>query len=576
MSDQTAAVPPGETQTETTGSDPKWWTLVAVCTGVFMLLLDVTIVNVALPDIQTELNASLSDLQWVIDAYALSLAALLLTAGSLADLFGRRRLFVIGTVLFTLGSVACGSAQDILFLTLSRAFQGIGGAAMFATALALLASAFHGKDRGTAFGVFGATTGVAVAIGPVLGGVLTSGLSWRWIFFVNIPICFVAIAVSLIKVRESKDPNAGSPDWFGFVSFSLALGALVYGLIEAGQESWGEQKVVASLVAAAVLMVVFVVSQMLQRNPMFDLNLLRKPTFTGGLLAAFGVSASIFSLLTFLVIYVQNVLDYSAVATGVRFLFLSVASFFAAAIAGRLTERVPVKWLIAPGFLILGVGLLLITGIQTDSSWTHLIPGLTVAGVGIGMINPPLASTAVGVVTVDRSGMASGVNSTFRQVGIATGIAALGSIFSQQVGDAARPALSGKVPSAALDGLTSALSGGQVHAAAAGAQKAATAAGGPDAGHKAFDLVNQVGTSAVVDSLNHLVLIAAVLAFVVGGLCLVLIRQKDFVVRGGPPQGAPAEASDGEAPPGEHVGTPAAEEADLPEGGAHAAGTHRA
>jgi EmrB/QacA subfamily drug resistance transporter len=517
------------------GRDPKWWTLVAVCTGVFMLLLDITIVNVALPDIQVELDASLSDLQWVIDSYALSLAALLLTAGSLADLYGRRRVFAIGTVIFTLGSIACGASQDIFFLQVSRAFQGIGGAAMFATALALLASAFHGKDRGTAFGVFGAVTGVAVAVGPVLGGVLTSGLSWRWIFFVNIPICVVALSVTALRVQESRDPRAGRPDWFGFVSFSLALGALVYGLIEAGQTSWSEQKVVVSLVASAVLLVVFLVSQVVQEHPMFDLSLLRKPTFTGGLIAAFGVSASIFSLLTFLVIYVQNVLGYSAVETGVRFLFLSGASFFAAAIAGRATEHVPVKWLIGPGFLVLGVGLLLILGIQDDSSWTHLIPGLIVSGVGVGLINPPLASTAVGVVSVDRAGMASGVNSTFRQVGIATGIAALGSIFSQQVTDAVAPQLSGKVPPAAADGLTAALSGGQVHVAAAASQKAATASGGAQAGQQAHDFITRIGTSAVVDALNHIVLISAVLAFVTAVLCLVLIRQKDFVVRGGPP-----------------------------------------
>jgi hypothetical protein len=330
-------------------------------------------------------------------------------------------------------------------------------------------------------------------------------------------------------------------------------------------------------VASAVLLAIFVVSQLVQSKPMFDLSLLRKPTFTGGLIAAFGVSASIFSLLTFLVIYVQNVLDYSAVETGVRLLFLSGASFFAAAIAGRLTERVPVKWLIAPGFLILGVGLLLILGIQTDSSWTHLIPGLTVAGIGIGMINPPLASTAVGVVPVARSGMASGVNSTFRQVGIATGIAALGSIFSQQVADAVRPDLAGKVPASALDGLTGALSGGQVQAAAEGAQKAAQASGGQGAGKQAFDLVNGVGTSAVVDALNHVVLIAAVIAFVSGLLCLFLIRQKDFVVRGGPPAPeAVATDSRDKVPAGEHLGEPVTSEADLPEGGAHAARTHRA
>ncbi|MCY7395350.1 MAG: MFS transporter [Nocardioides sp.] len=525
----------------------KWWTLAAVCTGVFMLLLDITIVNVALPDIQRELDASLSDLQWVIDAYALSLAALLLTAGSLADLFGRRKVYVIGLVLFTVGSVACGAAQDVTLLSVARAFQGIGGAAMFATALALLASNYVGKDRGVAFGIFGATTGVAVAIGPVLGGVLTSGLSWRWIFFVNIPICVLALAITILKVAESRAPRAGRPDWIGFVVFSLALAALVYGLIEAGQDGFSETRVIACLVASVLLLAAFVVSQLVQERPMFDLGLLRKPTFTGGLVAAFGVSSSIFSLLAFLVIYVQNVLDYSAVQTGIRFLFLSVASFFAAAIAGRLTEKVPAKWLIGPGFLILSLGLFLIYGIQDDSTWTHLIPGLTVAGVGIGLINPPLASTAVGVVTPERSGMASGVNSTFRQVGIATGIAALGSIFSNQVTAAVRPDLEGQVPDAALDGLTAALSGGQVQAAADTAQAAATQSGGATAGQQAFDLVSSAGTSAVVDALNHITLISAVIALVAGLLCLVLIRQRDFVGHGGPPAGDRSEARESEA-----------------------------
>ena len=401
MSEQTATAATPET---TIGRDPKWWTLVAVCLGIFILLLDITIVNVALADIQDDLGASLSDLQWVIDAYALSLAALLLTAGSLADLFGRRLVFVIGAALFMVGSVACGAAQDILFLQLARAFQGIGGAAMFATALALIASAFQGRDRGVAFGAFGATTGVAVAVGPVLGGVLTSGISWRWIFFVNVPICLLAIAIAATRVRESHDPRAGRPDWFGFGTFSLALGGLVYGLIRAGQTAWDDGRVVACLVAAAVLLAVFVVSQLVQDDPMFDLGLLRKPTFTGGLIAAFGVSASVFSLLTYLVIYVQNVLGYSAVGAGVRFLFLSGAAFVAAAIAGRLTEKVPAKWLIAPGFVVLGVGLLLIHGIEVDSSWTHLIPGLIVSGLGVGMINTPLASTAVGVVTCGALG----------------------------------------------------------------------------------------------------------------------------------------------------------------------------
>jgi EmrB/QacA subfamily drug resistance transporter len=512
--------------------DPKWWTLVAVCLGVFILLLDITIVNVALADIQDDLGASLSDLQWVIDAYALSLAALLLTAGSLADLYGRRRVFVIGTALFMAGSIACGAAQDIFFLQLARAFQGIGGAAMFATALALIASAFQGRDRGVAFGAFGATTGVAVAVGPVLGGVLTSGLSWRWIFFVNIPICLAAIVIGLIRVRESHDPRAGRPDWFGFVSFSLALGLLVYGLIRAGQDGWDDTRVITCLVAAAGLLVVFVISQVVQDDPMFDLSLLRKPTFTGGLLAAFGVSASIFSLLTYLVIYVQNVLGYSAVQAGVRFLFLSGAAFFAAAIAGRLTEKMPVKWLIAPGFVVLGVGLLLIHGIEPTSSRTHLIPGLLLSGVALGMINTPLASTAVGVVPVERSGMASGINSTLRQVGIATGIAVLGTIFAHHVADGIRSGLAGTPAADQSDRISTAVTGGQteavIQAAPAGVR----------------DQLAAVATSSFVDALNNITMIAAVLAFATAIACFALIRQKDFVEQGPSQTSEPSEPSE--------------------------------
>ena len=432
---------------------------------------------------------------------------------------------MIGAALFMAGSIACGAAQDTLFLQLSRAFQGIGGAAMFATALALIASAFQGRDRGVAFGAFGATTGVAVAVGPVLGGVLTSGLSWRWIFFVNVPICLLAIAIAVTRVQESHDPRAGRPDWFGFGTFSLALGGLVYGLIRAGQTEWDDGRVIFCLVAAAVLLVVFVASQLRQTHPMFDLGLLRKPTFTGGLIAAFGVSASVFSLLTYLVIYVQNVLGYSAVGAGVRFLFLSGAAFFAAAIAGRLTEHVPAKWLIAPGFVVLGVGMLLIHGIEVDSSWTHLIPGLLVSGIGVGMINTPLASTAVGVVSVDRSGMASGINSTFRQVGIATGIAVLGTIFSHRVADGIHSGLAGTPAADQSDRIAGAVTGGQTDAVIQSAP----------AGVR--DQIAAVATSSFVDALNHITVIATVLAFAVAACCFVLIRQQDFVEQGGPPAG---------------------------------------
>jgi len=479
------ATPTGEHGTHVAekppSSDPKWWTLAAVCTGVFMLLLDLTIVNVALPDIQQQMHTPLSGLQWVIDAYALSLAALLLTTGSLADLYGRKRIFALGIVVFTVGSAACGFAPNITLLQLSRAFQGIGGAAMFSTALALLASAFHGRDRGIAFGAFGATTGVAVAVGPVLGGVLTSGLSWRWIFFVNIPICVIAVAITMLRVAESHDPQAGRPDWFGFVVFSLSLGALVYGLIEAGDAGgWSSGRVLVCLALAAALMIVFVLAELKIAHPMFDLGLLRKPTFTGSLFAAVGISASIFSLLTYLILYVQNVLGYSPVATGVRFLFLSASSFVAAAVAGRLTSHVPTKLLLGPGFVIIGVGLLLMLGIHADTGWTHLIAGMVVSGLGLGLVNPPLASAAVGVVPTERAGMASGVNATFRQVGVATGIATLGSIFADEVASGVRSGMSRR--------------------------------------------------ASFVHALDEITLIAAVISLAAAAFCFVLIRQKDFEV----------------------------------------------
>ena len=402
------AGPSGQDQQQRTqpgpgGLDPdrrgnKWWTLVAVCLGTFMLLLDITIVNVALPDIQRALHSSFSDLQWVVDAYALTLAAFLLTAGSLADMFGRRLLYLIGLAVFTTASVLCGFATTTLMLQLSRALQGIGGAIMFAVSLALLADAFRGRDRGTAFGVWGAVTGLAVAIGPLLGGLLTSGLSWRWIFFVNAPIGVLAVIISVLKVSESRASGASRPDWAGFVLFTAALSFLVYALIESNERSFTDGLVLGCLAAAAVLLVVFVLVERRLAHPMFDLSLFRLPTFTGGSVAAFGLSASIFAMLLYIVLYLQDILGYSPLGTGVRVMFLSGAILVSATVAGRLTSKVPIRLLIGPGLILVGVGLLLMRGLNAQSGWTHLIPGMIVGGLGIGLVNPPLASTAVGVV----------------------------------------------------------------------------------------------------------------------------------------------------------------------------------
>ncbi len=505
------------------GSDGnKWLTLVTVCLGTFMLLLDVTIVNVALPDIQTALHSSFSDLQWVVDAYALTLAALLLTAGSLADMYGRRKLYLIGLVIFTIASLLCGLAQTTLMLQLSRALQGIGGAIMFSVSLALLANAFRGKDRGVAFGVWGAITGLAVAIGPLLGGALTSGLSWRWIFFVNLPIGVIAVVLSLTTVAESKLPHGRRPDWIGFALFTLGLAALVYGLIESNQRSFSDPVVVGSLVAAAVLLIGFVVAEARLTSPMFELSLFRKPTFTGGAVAAFGLSASIFALLLYLVLYVQDVLGYNAFQTGLRLLVLSGGILLTSTIAGRLTSHVPIRFLIGPGLLLVGVGLLLMRGLDASSSWTHLIPGMIVSGAGVGLVNPPLASTAIGVVSPERAGMASGINSTFRQVGIATGIALLGTLFSSRVKDTVTQLVSG-VPGLGSHAsqLATAIKSGASQQAAAKLPASAR------------PKVEKIAASAFTDALNHILLVAAIIVMVSGVIALLTIRKKDLVHQGG-------------------------------------------
>jgi EmrB/QacA subfamily drug resistance transporter len=497
--------------------DRKWWTLTAVSVGVFMLLLDITIVNVALPQIQQAFSARLSELQWVIDAYALVLAALLLMAGGIADLVGRRRIFALGIVLFIVSSLLCGLSGGWEVLAISRGLQGIGGAMMFATSLALLAEAFPPERRGVAFGVFGAVTGVAVAIGPVLGGALTSGLSWRWIFFINIPVGVLALIATMMRVEESRDPEAKRPDVLGCLTFSSGLACLVFGLIRSEPDGWSSRQVVLSLVAAAVLLVAFVAVERFSTAPMFDLRLLRVPTFGGGLLAAWAISASIFSLLTYLLIYIQTILGYSSLEAGLRILPLSVAIFIAAGAAGRLSEHVPTRWLIGSGFVLVGTGLLLMRGVEAGQSWTHFLPGFVVAGVGAGFINVPLASTAVGVVQPRHAGMASGINSTFRQVGIATGVAALGSVFSARIADALRDGLASGPLAAQAHSIADAVTGGDVNSALSAfpAQQQA--------------LVRSAIPASYASALNDILLIGGIVALAAAVGTFTLIRQRDFV-----------------------------------------------
>jgi EmrB/QacA subfamily drug resistance transporter len=489
--------------TESDQHDLRWWTLGAVCVATFMLLLDITIVNVALPDIARDLRSSFSDLQWVIDAYALSLAALLLTAGSLVDLFGRRLLFAAGLAVFTAASLLCALASSPLFLELARALQGVGAAAMFATSLALLAASFQGRERGTAFGAWGATTGAAVAVGPLVGGLLTETVGWQSIFLINVPIGIGAIAVALTRVAESRDPNAAGVDWAGLVTFSSGLFLLIFALVRGNAEGWGSTLIVSFLAGAVVLLSAFVVVERRQARPMFDLTLLRKPAFAGASIAAFAMSASLFSMFLYMTLYIQNALGYSPLQAGLRFLPTTLLSFIVAPIAGKLSARFPVRVLIGAGLGLVGLGLVLMARVDADSEWTVLLPGFIFAGIGVGLVNPPLASTAVGVVPPARAGMGSGINSTFRQIGIATGIAGLGALFQQLLEDKVSGPLA-RVPAEVL---------------ATGSPRVA----GPSAAAQHAYL------EAFTGALNDLFLVAAAVAIVGGVLSAVLIRRRDFI-----------------------------------------------
>jgi len=511
----------------------KWWTLIAVCTAIFMLLLDITVVNVALPDIQRSLNSSFSDLQWVVDAYSLMLAAILLTAGVVGDIYGRREVFAIGLGVFSLSSLTCGLAVNSLMLNISRATQGVGGAIMFATSFALVAEAFQGRERGTAFGIVGAMTGGAVAVGPLVGGAITSGIGWRWIFFVNVPIGVLGIFVTLTKMAKSSGIRARRIDTVGFVSFSLSLFALVFALVRGNDDGWSSPTIVGFLVAAGVLMVVFLVNELRTKDPMLALGLFRKTTFDGASVVAFCIAASIFAMFLYLTLYIQDDLGFGPFPAGLRFLPLTMLAFAVAPVAGRLTVRMASNYLLGTGMLLIAAGLLLMSRTHPNSAWTVLLPGFVVCGFGIGMVNPVLASASVSVVEPKDSGMASGSNNTFRQVGIACGIAVLGAIFQSQIVSHTTSVLAqtpvGKLVLQHGGGqLTAALSAGQVQAVLAHASLPASA-------RSTLLHAYHVGFSV---TLNHLMEIAAVVAFVGCLAGYFLIRQRDFVVSGAAP--APA------------------------------------
>ena len=474
-----------------------------------MLLVDITIVQVALPTMQRTLHTSFTQLQWVISAYALSLSALILTQGSLADRFGRKRTFVTGLLIFTLASLACALSRTGNELIAARAVQGVGGAGMFATSLALIGQEFQGTQRSTAIAAWGATVGGAVAVGPLVGGALTTGLGWPWIFYVNVPVGLLTIALST-RMLNVSDPNVTRLDWPGLVTFSGGLFFLVLGLTRGNDDGWSSRVILTYLAAAGLLLVVFVFVELRQRRPMFDLSLFRKPSFTGVSIATFCIGAGMFALLPYLTLYLQNYLGLSALQGGLRLLPLTVLSFIVPLASRPVTERVPAGLALGVGLAISGAGLALFHGLSVTSTWTALLPGLVLAGLGVGIANPAIAKIALGVVAPQRSGMASGISNTFRLGGVATGVAALGAVFQHRLDSTLHAMLGHPTPEIA-------------RALAAGGTRAA-------AGTRGTANVMSATRHAFVNGMNELVLVGAV-TVLGGALFTALVRRKDFFSR---------------------------------------------
>jgi len=402
-------------------------TIAVACLATAMLILDISVVNTALSDIASGLDAELSGLQWVVDAYTLPLAATVLTAGVLADRHGRRRWFGLGLALFTIASAACGLAPDLSTLIAARAVQGLGAAIMFATALALIAQASRTtEERTKALAAYGATIGAAFAIGPFVGGTLTSALGWRAIFLINVPLGLLAIAIAVRSVAESRDPEGRGVDLPGQVTLIAGLFLIVLGLLRGNEDGWGSTSIVAVLVGGGVALALFVAAELRGSDPMLPLALLRDRTFAGAQVAVFAISASFFAIFLYLTLYVQSVLGYSPIETGLVYLPGTVLIFVVSGATAQLGKRISPGVLVSLGLALVAGGLGALLVADTTSSWLDLMPGILLASLGTGLFNPAASAIALSALPDERSGLAAGANDTFRQAGIALGIAALG------------------------------------------------------------------------------------------------------------------------------------------------------
>ena len=409
------------------------WTLLVVCLATGVLLLNVSAPSVTLPAVGRDLEADLSVLQWVVSGYSLALAATLLTAGTLADLVGRRRMFLGGLAGFAAASVLCAVAPSALVLIAGRATQGLAGAVLLSSSLALLAQDFTGTARAGAIGIWGATVAAAFAVGPLEGGLLTESFGWRAIFVLDAAVALACLPVATRRLRESRDPDAEGVDWWGTVTLSTGLFLGVFALTRGDVAGWGSAVILASAAGAALLLAAFVVVERHKREPMLDLGLFAIPTFTGASVVVMVMAATTFGPFLYLTLFLLDGAGTSPTEVGLQLLPLSGAALVVSVLGGRFAGVLPVRAALPAGQLLCAAGLLAMRGLEASSPWTVMLPGLVVLGVGIGLANPAVTYAALGVVPATRSGMASGVNNTFRQVGIALGIAVLGTLLPARI-----------------------------------------------------------------------------------------------------------------------------------------------
>jgi EmrB/QacA subfamily drug resistance transporter len=412
----------------------KWWTLGAVAFGLFMIMLDNTVVFVALASIQSDLHISQSELEWVVSGYALTFAVLMLTGGKLADMLGRRRIFIVGLAIFTASSLACGLATGAAFLIGARVVQGVGAALMNPATLSIIVATFPPRQRGTAIGIWVGISAMALAIGPLIGGILTEQINWSWIFFINVPVGIAGIVVSRLFISETRDESEEQRlDLPGLITSAIGLFGLTYALIEANNYGWGSTRILVSFAVAAVGLATFVVLEHRQRVPMLDLSLFKNSTFTGANLTMLLVALAMFGVFFFNSLYLGQVLGYSPIQTGATFLPLTVLIVFVAPLAGRFSDKIGSRWLMGAGLVLLSGSLLSFSTLGVDATFWDIVPGLILGGFGMSLAMTPTTAAAMGSVPVDKAGVGSAVLNSMRQVGGSLGIALMGAIVAASV-----------------------------------------------------------------------------------------------------------------------------------------------